>query len=91
MTELNNVNDLFDTLAKVLLRCFVMGYCLLLLWFVLYLFAGVWVYGSGKWFGLMPHEVDIIHFCGISLVKCVVVLFFLCPYIAIRMVLRKRT
>jgi hypothetical protein len=91
MTELKNVNDLFDTLARILLRCFVLGYCLLLLWFVLYLFAGTWVYGSGKLFGLMPHEVDIIHLCGISIVKCVVMLFFLFPYIAIRLVLRKRT
>ena len=92
MPELNNVNELFDTLAKILLRCFVLGYVLLLLWFVVYLFAGDLIYGIGsKLFDLTPHEVDIINYCGMAVVKCVVFLFFLFPYIAIRLVLRKRT
>jgi hypothetical protein len=91
MTESNNVNELFGTLAKILLRCFVMGYCLLLLWFVTFLFAGDMIYGPAKWFGLTPHEVEMTHYCGLAFVKCLLLLFFLFPYIAIRLVLRKRT
>jgi hypothetical protein len=92
MSEPNHVNELFDTLAKISLRCFVMGYCLLLLWFVLYLYAGDLIYGIGdKSFRLTRHEVDLIIYGGMAFVKCVVLLFFLFPYVAIRWVLRKRT
>ena len=92
MTESNNVNELFDTLAKILLRCFVMGYVLLLVWFIVSFFGGGLIYGiGGKLFGLTPHEVDLINYCGMAFVKCAVILFFLIPYIAIRLVLRKRT
>ena len=45
----------------------------------------------GKLFGLTPQEANMVHYYGISAVKCVVLLFFLFPYIAIRLVLRKRT
>lgn len=91
MTESNNANELFDTLGKILLRCFVMGYCFLMIWFVMSLFAGGVIYGIGKWYGLTPHEVDLTNYCGMAVVKCVVILFFLFPYVAIRLVLRKHT
>jgi hypothetical protein len=92
MTESKTVNEMFDTLAKILLRCFVLGYLLLLLWAALYLFAGSLTYGiASKLFALTPHEVDLINYCGMAIVKCSVFLFFLFPYIAIRLVLRKRT
>ena len=91
MTESKQADELFETLASVLLRCFVLGYCFLLLWFVMCVFAGGIVYSIGdKLFGLTPHEVDIINYCGMAVVKGVVMLFFLFPYIAIRLVLRKR-
>ncbi len=32
MSELKQTNDLLDAIAKVLLRCFVLGYALLLIW-----------------------------------------------------------
>lgn len=44
----------------------------------------------GKMFRLTEHELDLIHYCGMAFVKLCVFLFFLFPYIAIRMVLRKR-
>jgi hypothetical protein len=92
MTESKNANELFDTFAKILLRCFVLGYLLLLLWAALYLFAGSLTYGiASKLFGLTSHEVDVINYCGMVFAKCVVFLLFLFPYIAIRLVLRRRT
>lgn len=92
MTESRNGNELFDTLAGVLLRCFVLGYALLLLWAAVYLAAGDVLYvPAARLFGLTPHEVDLIQYCGIAFVKCVVLLFFLLPYVAIRWVLRRRT
>lgn len=92
MTEAEYRYELFNTLAQILLRCFVLGYALLLIWFVLSLSAGEVIYGTtGKWFGLTPHEVDLIQYGGMAAVKCAVLLFFLFPYIAIRWVLRKRS
>jgi len=93
MTESKNVNEMFDTLARILLRCFVLGYLLLLLWFVMSLFGGEMIYArlGGKLFGLTQDEVDMVNYCGMAFVKGIVILFFLIPYIAIRLVLRHRT
>jgi hypothetical protein len=92
MTESQNVNELFDTFAKILLRCFVLGYCFLLLWFVMSVFSGDVIYGIGsKLFDLTLHEVDVMNYCGMAAVKSAVALFFLFPYIAIRLVSRNRT
>ena len=92
MTELKSVNELFDTLARILLRCFVLGYALLLLWFTAFLAAGDMLNGAyAKLFGLTQQEANMVHYYGIAFVKCVVLLFFLFPYVAIRLVLRTRT
>ncbi|MHB0961085.1 MAG: DUF6868 family protein [Pirellulaceae bacterium] len=85
------INELLDIVAKVLLRCFVFGFLFLLLWFVAYLSAGDLICRQGAWFDLTPHEIKVIHYCGMGLVKGCVLLFFLFPYIAIRLVLRNRS
>ena len=84
------IHELLDAVAKVLLRCFVLGFLFLLLWFVVYLAGGDAIYRQGTWFDLTPHEVNVIHYCGMGLVKGCVLLFFFFPYIGIRLVLRKR-
>jgi hypothetical protein len=92
MTTSTEVNDLLDTLAKILLRCVVLGFLLLLLWFGAYLLAGDIAYGlQSRLFDLTRHELSLIHYCGMALVKSCVLLFFLFPYIAIRLVLRRRS
>lgn len=85
------LNELLDTVAQVLLRCFVFGFLFLLLWAVAYLAGSGVIYRQGTWFGLTPHEINVIHYCGMGFVKGCVLLFFLVPYMAIRLVLRKRT
>jgi hypothetical protein len=91
MTEPSPTHELLDAVAKVLLRCFLLGYALLLLWFVLFIVAGDLIYRiNGPLFGLSQHEVNLMHFYGIAFVKCCVILFFLFPYIAIRLVLRRK-
>jgi len=92
MTESNHVDELLDALGRVLLRSFLLGYALLLLWAAIYLAAGTILYGPAhKLFGLTSHEVDLIQYCGIGFVKCLLLVFFLFPYVAIRLVLRRRT
>ena len=40
-------------------------------------------------FGLSQHELRVIHYCGMGLTKLAVGVFFLIPWLSIRMVLGK--
>jgi hypothetical protein len=90
VSNLSETNDLLDAAAKVLLRCFVLGFLFLLLWAGSFALLSGPIYAQGEWFGLSPHELDLIHYCGMAFVKMCVLLFFLFPYIAIRLVRRNR-
>ena len=82
--------ELFDTLAKVLLRCGIFGYLLLLLSVGVILIAGDPIYRiNGNLFGLSKHELELIIYECIVLMKVIVLMFFLIPWLAIRLVLRK--
>ena len=84
------ITDFFNTLAKVLLRCGVFGYLLLLLSAGVILIAGDPIYRlNSSLFGLSKHELELIIYECIVLMKVIVLLFFLIPWLAIRMVLRK--
>jgi hypothetical protein len=90
MSESTQTTEFFDTLAKVLLRCFVLGFLLLLIWVGAFVLARDVIHNlHGKMFKLTPHELNIIHYCGIAFVKLCVFLFFLFPWIAIRLVMWK--
>jgi hypothetical protein len=91
VSNLSETNELLDAIAKVLLRCFVFGFLLLLLWTAVIVFLPGPIYEQGKWFGLSPDELEVIHYCGIAFVKMCVLLFFLFPYISIRLVLRRKS
>lgn len=83
--------DFFDTIAKVLLRCWVFGFVLLLIWLGVLLLAGDRVYRlHGDQFGLSKHEFELIFYCAIALLKLLVLVFFFIPWVAIRLVLRGR-
>jgi hypothetical protein len=86
--SLNN-RDLFGVLAKILLRCWMLGFALLLLW------AGVIVLGrepvyrlNGNIFGLTEHEFDVIFYAGIVFTKALVLLFFFLPWLTLRLMMR---
>ena len=91
MSDSTNVNDLLDALAKVLLRCFVLGILLLLISFGVFLLVDDWAHGfHAQWFDVSKHEFDLLYYYCMAYMKMCVFLFFLLPYIAIRLVLRKR-
>jgi hypothetical protein len=84
-------NNLLDAVAGVCLWCFVLSMCLLLLWFVFYLGAGNWVYSvHSRFFDITRHEFEVVGYCGAGLVKIAAFLFFLFPYVAIKLILRKK-
>jgi hypothetical protein len=82
-------NDLFlEMLAGILIRSFLLGLGLMLLWFLFYLVLPDWTYEMNtKWFNIGRHEFDLINYCGIGFVKMCILLFFLFPYLSIKLIL----
>jgi len=92
MPEPTQTDDLLDAMAKVLLRCTVFGFILLLFWFGAVTLAGDLVYSvHGRMFDLPRPQLNAVHYCGMGLTKLVVGLFFFIPWVSIRLVLKKRT
>ncbi len=92
MTDSSELRDLLDLISKILLRCWILGAALLLVWVGLVLFAGGTLQSlQGCMFHLTPHDLSVIHYCGLALTKVCVILFFFFPWLAIRLVLRKQT
>ena len=82
--------DLFEAFERVLLRCWIIGTILMLFSLVVFLLTGEMIHEiHGRIFGLTSHELDLIMYCGLGFFKLFVFIFFLIPWIAIRMVLKK--
>ena len=84
-------NNLLDAVAGILLRCFVLSFCLLLLWFVLYLLAADWAYSiHSRWFEIDRHNFDLMNYYGMGILKIAGFMFFLFPFVSIKLILRKK-
>jgi hypothetical protein len=70
----------------VLLRCFIIGFVVLMIWFVFFLVAGGLIYDvHGSMFKeITDRQFEVIHYCGMGLTKLFIFVFFLVPYIALR-------
>jgi hypothetical protein len=79
-----------DTLSKVLMRCWLLGFALLALWAGLVLLGRDFVYRvHGDMFGLAEHELDLIFYAGMVFTKVLVLVFFFIPWAAIQLLLRR--
>ena len=86
----DSTRDFFDTLAEVLLRCWIFGFVLLFIWFGAVLLAGEAIHKlHGPMFGLSSHELDVIFYCGMGLLKVFVLVFFFIPWLSIKLLLKK--
>lgn len=90
MMNSNSSSDGLETASMVLLRCAGFGFLFLLIWFGAYSLLPGAIHQQGAMFGLTEHDVGVIHYCGMALLKISVFVLFLFPYVAIRLVLRKR-
>jgi heme/copper-type cytochrome/quinol oxidase subunit 2 len=82
---------LLDSLAGVLIRCFFLTIALLLVWFIFFLLAGdVGFYLHSRWFEIDGRDYDLLFYYGMAFLKICAFVFFLFPYIAIRLVIRKK-
>ena len=92
MTESADLKNILEVTARILIRCFILNFALVLLWFCFHLFGrGQLGYEFlAQIFDITKHEFVLINYCGIAFVKLCNLMFFLFPYIAIRLVLRKK-
>jgi len=87
---LDSTRDFFDTLAEVLLRCWIFGFVLLFIWLGAVLLPGEAIHTlHGPMFGLASHELDVILYCGMGLLKVLVLVFFFIPWLSIKLVLKR--
>lgn len=87
----DELNNLLDTVAGVCLRCFVLAICLMLLWFVFLLVGRDWVYSiHSRCFEIDRYNFNIMCYHWMGITKIASFLFFLLPFISIKLILRKK-
>jgi len=92
MSDMSNTNETLEVASQVLIRCVVMGVVVLFFWWGALALMGDFVYGvHSKLFPMSREQFTVIHYAGMLTTKAAVSLLFLFPYIAIRLVIRKRT
>jgi hypothetical protein len=70
-----------------LLWCTVINYCVLLIWFLAFMFAHDCMYRfHTRWFRLTTEQFDTIHYSAMAVYKIGILLFNLVPYIALLIV-----
>jgi hypothetical protein len=75
-----------DVIAGILIRCFLGGMALLVVWFAWFVFAGDWIYQiHSRWFQIPRQSFDAIHYTGMAVTKIAIILVFLLPWIAIKL------
>ena len=79
-----------DMLRKFLLWCAVINYGILLLWFLLFIFAHDSMYSlHNHWFRLSVEQFDMLHYAGISIYKIGILLLNVAPWIALHIARRR--
>lgn len=67
-----------------LLRCLIINYAVLLLWFLVFRCAHGWLFRfHGRWFRLSGEHFDAIHYGAMAVYKIGILLFNLVPYVAL--------
>ncbi len=86
-----SAGDNLDIVARILIRCFIGGIFFLMVWFISFTFFGDCIYDfHSKWFPIPRQTFNAIHYAGMAFIKILLILFFLFPYIAIRLVSKKK-
>ena len=65
----------------------VINYAILIIWFVVFVFAHDWLYRMhSRWFKFPVETFDTIHYAGISVYNIGILLFSLVPLIALHFI-----
>lgn len=91
MSEQNNVENMLNAIAGVLIKCFIIGIVFLTIWIVLVVGVPDWAWEiHGKFFDLSGEQVVQVHYAGMLVTKVGIFGLFLFPYMGIKLALRKR-
>ena len=94
MTMKNSQTDIqkhMDVIAGILIRCFFGGMVLLIIWFAGYAAAGDWIYQvHSRWFHIPRPSFDAIHYAGMAVTKIAIIVLFLLPWIAVKLMSGKK-
>ena len=91
MSDSRNIDEMLEVLSQVLVRCVVIGIAALLFWWAALAIMGDLAYRIHTHFLPMTRaHFNLMHYAGLLATKAAVALLFFFPYIAIRLVLRKR-
>ena len=67
--------------------CALINYSILITWFLVFIFAGDWMYGiHNKWFNVSRERFNSIHFITMAWFEISIWLFSLTPYIALHLI-----
>jgi hypothetical protein len=76
-----------ETLSKFLLWCAIVNYAILIIWFVVFVFARERVYEiHGKWYPISPGQFNAVNYAGAAIYKILILVFNLVPYIALQII-----
>ena len=91
MHDSDNANEMLEVTGQVLIRCFVMGLFVLFFWLGALMLAGDLAYSvHARIVPITREQFYVINYVGGLMTKATVFILFLFPYIAIRLVIRKR-
>jgi hypothetical protein len=69
---------------NLLLLCTLINYGILLIWFLVFVFARGWMRRlHGRWFRLSEEQFDALHYAGMSIYKIGILLFNLVPCVVL--------
>ena len=76
-----------ETLLPVLGWCAVINYGVLMVWWLIFVFGHSWLYQlNSEFFQISEQDFDNTHYLCMGLYKLGIFLFFLVPYLAVRIV-----
>ncbi len=77
-----------QTLCEMLGYSSIINYSILLVWFIIFMFAKNWMYNlHSKWFSILPQEFDTIHYKLMAQFKLLIFVFNLAPFFALCIIL----
>ncbi len=92
MSEEQRTSITLEALATMLGGAFLINYAIMIIWFLIMLCAPEYFYDlNAKLFPLGRHEVALINYGGMAFMKVINLVFFLSPYLVLKLMLRKRS
>lgn len=88
---MKTIDEVLEVTAQVLIRCAIMGVAVLFIWAAALQLMGDFAYTVHSCIVPMSrHHFNLIHYTGMLATKAAVSLLFFFPWIAIKLVIRKR-